>query len=140
MGKPYAVLLLRLVIAWRLLAGTWPYVSNDKPIQEIITFFQSLSLPYPVVSAYVSLYAQFICGILLLLGGYTRGAALILVVNFSVALLVAHLHDPIESSFQAWALWVTAIYFFFHGAGFFSSDKLIEWTRIKSFDIKINDM
>jgi putative oxidoreductase len=139
-GKPYAALILRLVIAWRLLAGTWPYIVSSKPVQEVIGYFQSLHLPFPSVSAYLSLYAQFICGIFLAFGWLTRPATTILFINFSVALLVAHLHDPIESSFQAWALWATAIYFFFHGAGHLSIDKLIDWMSFKSFDIKIDDM
>jgi putative oxidoreductase len=139
-GKPYAVLLLRLIVAWRLLAGTWPYVSASKPIQEVIDFFQLLELPFPAVSAYLSLYAQFACGILLLIGWLTRPAALILFINFSVALWVAHRHDPIETSFQAWALWTISIYFFFHGAGNFSIDTAVDWLRFKTFDVKIDGL
>jgi putative oxidoreductase len=139
-GKPYSILLLRLILAWRLMAGTWPYVSSAKPVSEVIQFFQTLSLPLPASSAYLSLYAQFACGLLLLMGWQTRIAAFVLLINFSVALVAAHLHDPIESSFQAWALWSISIYFFSHGAGYFSVDKLIDWVSFKSFDIKIDNL
>lgn len=139
-GKPIAILILRLIIAWRLVAGTWPYVSTAQPIQEIIEFFQSLPLPFPHVSAYLSLYGQFICGILMLCGWLTRPAAFILFINFSVALLLAHLHDPIESSFQAWALWAVSIYFFFHGGGNISIDSLIDWMSLKGLQIEIDEL
>lgn len=121
-GKPYSILLFRIIIGWRLMAGTWPYVSAAKPVDEVIQFFQSLSLPWPALSAHVSLYAQFVGGVLLLIGWQTRSTAFVLFINFSVALLAAHLHDPIDSSFQAWALWAGAIYFLFNGAGNFSTD------------------
>jgi putative oxidoreductase len=139
-SKSYSILLLRLILAWRLLAGTWPYVSSAKPVSEVIQFFQTLSLPLPAFSAYISLYAQFACGLLLLAGWQTRIAAFVLFINFSVALMAAHLHDPIESSFQAWALWSISFYFFFHGAGHFSIDKLVDWMSFKSFDIKIDNL
>lgn len=137
-GRPYSILLFRLILAWRLLAGTWPYVSSTKPVSEIIEFFQTLSLPLPAFSAYVSLYAQFGCGLFLAIGWQTRMAAFILFLNFSVALLAAHLHDLIESSFQAWALWAGAIYLIFNGAGTISIDcfrhDLNKVNQIESWD------
>jgi len=139
-GGPYIILLLRIITGWRLLAGTWPYLIAEKPVQEVVDFFQSLTIPLPTISAYVSLYAQCACGILLIVGWLTRSAAFILAINFSVALLAAHLHDPIETSFQAWALWVISLYFLFHGAGNLSMDKLIDWFSFKWFEIKIDEL
>jgi putative oxidoreductase len=137
-GLPFSFVLLRIVIAWRLIAGTWPYILGSKSIAEVIAFFQSLNKPLPGISAYVSLYAQFGCGILLVVGWLTRPAALVLTINFSVALLAAHLHDPIESSFQAWALWAISMYFFFHGGGSISIDSfrndLTKLNQIKSWE------
>jgi putative oxidoreductase len=137
---PFSFVLLRVVIAWRLIAGTWPYIFGSRSIAEIMAFFQSLNLPLPGIGTYVSLYAQFGCGILLIVGWLTRPAALILTINFTVALLAAHRHDPIESSFQAWALWAISIYFFFHGGGSISIDRirsnLNEINQIESWDSK----
>lgn len=126
-GKPFSIALLRVVIGIRLIAGTWLFVIQGKPVQGVIDFFLSLSLPVPAVSAYLSIYAQFVCGLMLVVGWFTRQAGLIIFFNFTVAILAAHLNDPIEKSFQAWALWACSFYFLLHGAGQYS----VDWFREK---------
>jgi putative oxidoreductase len=123
-GLPMAIAVLRAVTAWRLWDGTWPYVSRLNSMQDVTSFFESLYIPLPMLSAYLSVYIQFIGSILLFVGWQTRITAFLLVINFSVALLAAHLHDPISKSFQAWALWAIAIFFLFNGAGKYSLDDL----------------
>lgn len=130
-GLPVAIMLLRIVVAWRLWAGTWPYVRALKPIGEIVEFFTVLQIPLPAISAYISLYVQFLSSVFIFIGWQTRVTAFLMTINFSVALLAAHLHDPIEKSFQAWALWAIAIFFLCNGAGKFSLDQ-IEKKRIRS--------
>jgi putative oxidoreductase len=120
--KDFGLLLLRLLIGWRLVAGTWEYAVRIQPLSEVTGFFTALEIPAPAVSAIVSVYAQFACGILLLFGCLTRTSALLMVVNFSVAIVAAHLQDPIEKSFPAWALLVFSILLLINGAGKYSLD------------------
>lgn len=123
-GLPFAITLLRIITAWRLWSGTWPYVSGLQPVADVTGFFKMLNIPLPEFNAYVSLYVQFIGSVLLFVGWQTRLTAFLLAINFTVALLAAHLHDSIEKSFQAWALWAIAIFFMCNGGGKFSLDQL----------------
>jgi putative oxidoreductase len=115
--RDWAPLSLRLIAGWMLLAGSSSIALFINPITGVVDFFQQLNMPVPTVSAYVAIYAQFICGILLILGLWIRQAALVLVFYFSVALLAAHTQDPITQSFPAWALWAMSICLALTGAG-----------------------
>lgn len=124
-GKSYGIIFLRLVIGWRLIAGVWDYAMQIKPMSEVAGFFEQLHLPLPAVSAFVSVYAQFICGILFILGLWTRAAAIFMIINFTVAILAAHLQDGIEQSFAAWAILSASVLFLFNGSGKPAVDNLL---------------
>lgn len=115
--KEYGAIFLRLIIGWRLIAGIFPYVIQSKSINEVIGFFTQLHLPVPMLSAYLSVYAQLICGILYIIGLWVRPAAIILIINFTVAIIAAHLQDSIEKSFAAWVMLAASLFFLFNGAG-----------------------
>ena len=122
----YGILLLRLVAAWRLLAGTWSYTVGVKPMREVADFFESLNMPLPLLSAAISVYAQFICGFLFIIGLLVRPAAVVMILNFSIAIIAAHLEDPIVKSFSAWALLAISACLLFTGG-----DKLSIDNRLK---------
>lgn len=48
----------------------------------------------PVVSLILSAFAEGICSLLIMIGLFTRGAALILMINMAVAFLFVHISDP----------------------------------------------
>lgn len=48
----------------------------------------------PELSLILSAFAEGICSILLMVGLYTRAAALVLMINMSVAFLFVHISDP----------------------------------------------
>jgi putative oxidoreductase len=122
MRKDYGVIFLRFVVAWRLIVGVWPYAIHSKPISEVSEFFTQLHFPLPVVSSYLSVYAQFICGLLFITGLWVRVAAMVLTINFTVAIMSAHLNDGIEKSFAAWVILAVSVCFLLIGAGRFSVD------------------
>ena len=121
--KEYGPFFLRLVIGWRLIAGSWVYAFYNKPIAEVETYFSELHLPFPLLGAWLSVYAQFICGILFIPGCWTRAAAIVMIINFAVAILAAHLNENIQQSFQAWILLAASLFFLFHGPGKLSIDE-----------------
>ncbi|HEV7782301.1 MAG TPA: DoxX family protein [Chitinophagaceae bacterium] len=121
--KEYGAVFLRLVIGWRLIAGVAAYATGTKPISEVSGFFTQLNIPAPSISAWLSVYAQFICGILFIIGLWVRPAALTMIINFSIAIIAAHTGDPVERSFAAWALLATSLFLLFHGAGKLSFDQ-----------------
>lgn len=124
--KAYGVIFLRLVIGWRLMAGVWHYVFQLKPISEVEGFFTTLNLPAPLLSAYLSVYAQFICAILFIIGLWFRPAAMVMIINFTVAIIAAHLNDAIEKSFAAWVILAASCFFLFNGAGKVSIESRIK--------------
>ncbi len=131
--RSYGVIFLRLVIGWRLIAGVWDYVIQIKPMSEVAGFFEQLHLPLPAASAFVSVYAQFVCGVLFILGLWTRPAAILMIINFTVAILAAHLQDGIEQSFAAWAILSASVLFLFNGSGKPAVDNLLNRRRHRIF-------
>lgn len=120
----FGIIFLRVVAGWRLIAGVGDYAFGIKPISEVAVFFQQLHIPLPLLSATVSIYTQLVCSILFLIGLWIRPAALIMTVNFIVAILAAHTHDPIEESFAAWALLAMSVCLLFTGGGKLSLESI----------------
>lgn len=86
-------------------------------MQEFSHFLAGLGLPAPLFAAFVSAYAQFICGLLFVLGAYTRLAALVMVINFIVALLLAHIGKPFLDNYDALVMLFGSAFLLVHGAG-----------------------
>ena len=124
--KDYGPLFLRLITGWRLLAGGLGYAVMSKPITEVESFFQSLHLPAPLFSAYLAVYAQVVCALLFIIGLWVRPAAIVMIINFIVALIAAHSQDPIMKSFSAWVLLAISVCLLFTGAGKPSLDETLK--------------
>ena len=123
--KEYGSFFLRFVIGWRLIAGAWLAISIPGNMSGVKDFFEQLNLPFPLISAYASVYAQFICGILFIIGLWVRPAALVMVINFIVAIAMYDIHYGIEKAFPAWAILAGSLFFLLNGGGKFSADKVI---------------
>jgi putative oxidoreductase len=91
---------------------------------EFRDFLALHGTPFPLLAANVSVYAQFICGILYLIGWLVRPAALVMIINFIAALLIAHIGLSFEQSFDAWMMLMGSVFFLFSGAGKISVDEL----------------
>ncbi|HEY0744545.1 MAG TPA: DoxX family protein [Chryseosolibacter sp.] len=122
--KGYGNLFLRLVIGWRLIDGTQDNVLSWERMLEFRDFLAVHGVPFPLVAANVSVYAQFICGILYMLGWFIRPAAIVMIINFIAALLIAHIGLTFEQSFDAWMMLLGSLFFLFAGAGKISVDEL----------------
>lgn len=89
---------------------------------EFEHFLAGRGVPFPLLGAIVSVYVQFICGILYLLGAASRLTGFLLVVNFVAALLIAHRSDTFVGMFQALTMLFAGLLIFFDGPGKFSVD------------------
>lgn len=114
--------ILRLFLAFVLIYGTQDNVFHWERMIEFRDFLARNGFPYPLLAAHVSAYAQFICGILLALGLFTRVAALVMCVNFLVALGMVHVGLPFEANIAPLAMFFGSVFFLLHGAGSFSLD------------------
>jgi putative oxidoreductase len=129
--KDVGVIFLRLIIGWRLIDGTLDNVLSWERMIEFRNFLEQHNVPAPLVAANVSVYAQFVCGILYILGLWTRPAAIIMIINFVAALIIAHIGLTFEQSFDALMMLFGSVFFLFYGAGKYSVDEKL-YRRKKS--------
>lgn len=121
------IFILRLFIGVRLIYGTIDNVFSWDRMLEFRDFLAAQGFPMPHVCAVVSVYAQFICGIMILIGFKIRWAAAIMIFNFFVAV---GLHLSIKDGFEAmtppYAILFSCILFFLEGAGRFGVDTQVK--------------
>lgn len=122
--KDYAAVFIRLVVGFHLIYGTQDNVFSYARMEEFAEFLRVRGVPFPLFSAFLSAYAQFVCGILFMLGAGVRYAAIVMIVNFVAAIVIAHLGDTYPNTFPALMMLAAACFFLIHGAGKLSVDDL----------------
>ena len=121
----WGVLALRLAVGVRLVEGTQDNVFSAERMEEFARFLAAHGTPLPTFSAYLSAYAQFICGSLFVLGLFTRPASAVMTINFIAALVIAHRSTPFLQTWPALMMLAAALYFLFCGPGRLSLDAFI---------------
>lgn len=125
--KEYGVIFIRLIIGFHLIYGTQDNVFSYARMEEFAAFLSARGVPFPLFSAFLSAYAQFICGILIIIGAATRFAGAVMIVNFIAALIIAHIGDAYPNMFPALMMLAAACFLFIHGPGKMSVDD--RWGR-----------
>lgn len=118
-------LVLRLVVAFVLVYGTADNVLSHNRMMEFRDFLAERGTPFPLFSAHLSAYAQFICGLLIAFGLATMPAGLVMVVNFVCAYVIAHLGQPVEANWAPILMLAASTLFFIHGPGAVSVDEVL---------------
>lgn len=121
--REYGPLFVRLVVGFILIHGTQDNVFSHERMVEFRDFLAARSVPAPMFAAYLSAYAQFVCGILFVIGLLVRPAAAVMVVNFVAALLIAHLGAPLDAARLALCMLFCSLFLLFHGPGKLSIDE-----------------
>jgi uncharacterized membrane protein YphA (DoxX/SURF4 family) len=137
------LLLIRIYIGYQCIITGWAHLHHLSTTTE---YFASLHIPMPEFSVIVSANAELFFGALLLIGFASRIAALVLTINFIVAMLTVQLSNY-DSSFRELgsAIWnydqrpilkdtafpylATALIVLFFGAGYLSIDGIIRAVR-----------
>ncbi|WP_299824018.1 DoxX family protein [uncultured Pontibacter sp.] len=130
----YGVLFIRLAIGVFLLYGVQDNVFSWDRMLEFRDFLEERKVPYPLLAAHLSVYLQFICGILLLIGGAVRWVGLLLIINFTAAILIAHTGQSFPQYYPAAQLIAVGFFFLFNGAGPVSMDAYLHRKRAQSID------
>ncbi|MFY9619055.1 MAG: DoxX family protein [Pyrinomonadaceae bacterium] len=123
--KEYGVIFIRLIVGFHLIYGTQDNVFSYARMQEFAGFLSARHVPFPLFAAFVSVYAQLICGLLFLAGAATRPAAAVMIVNFVAAIVIAHLGDAYPNMFPALMMLAASCFFLIHGAGKLSVDSVL---------------
>ena len=127
--REYGAFFVRLVVAFVLVYGTQDNVFSHERMLEFRDFLAARRVPFPLISAHLSAYAQFVCGILYALGLFVRPAALVMAFNFVAALVIAHLDAPLDAARLALCMLFSSLFLLFHGAGALSLDEYISGRR-----------
>jgi putative oxidoreductase len=121
--REYGALFIRLAVGSRLIYGVQDNVLSSAHMLEFRDFLAQHGFPFPLFSAHLSVYAQLLAGILFLLGAFTRPAAVVMILNFAVALLMVHIGHPYEQSWPAFMMLAAGLFFLFNGPGALSVDE-----------------
>ncbi|MFN2439369.1 MAG: DoxX family protein [Chitinophagaceae bacterium] len=89
-------------------------------------FLQQFNFPMPLLSAIISVYAQLVAGLMFIVGWKIRYAAILMIINFFIALIMVHKSDSFELITPALAIFFISILFLFQGAGKYSLDDNID--------------
>ena len=115
--REYGALFIRLAVGARLVYGTADNVFSRARMIEFEHFLALHGTPFPSVGAHVSVYAQFICGVLFVIGLWTRPAGALMAVNFVSALAIAHRSTGFLETWPALMMLAAGLFFLFNGAG-----------------------
>jgi putative oxidoreductase len=116
-NKDIGIILLRAFVGLRLLYGVADNIFSWDHMLAFEQFLAANGFPLPLISAVLSVYAQFICGTMILIGFHIRIASFLMIVNFLTAILMVHLGDTFEGMTPALAMLFSCILFFFYGSG-----------------------
>ena len=119
------LMLLRVVTGAFLVHGTLDNVLSNERMQEFVVFLTQNGFPVPHLMAPLSVYAQFICGALLVLGLLTRWAGAIIAFNFVVAVVMVHWHQDFRGWWPALVLVLLGLHFMAQGGGRFALDAVL---------------
>lgn len=115
--REYGMFFVRLIVGFHLIYGTADNVFSWARMLEFRDFLAAQGVPFPLFSAHLSAYAQFIAGILFIVGFLVRPAAMVMIVNFICALLIAHRTGGYPPAALAWIMLFSSIAFLVHGPG-----------------------
>jgi putative oxidoreductase len=120
--KEIGHLLIRVVFGAFLMINGWDKLTNFSSYS--LNFFDPFGLGSEASVALV-VFAEFVCGLFLILGLLTRISALPVLITFIIASFVAHAHDGFAVQQTALLYLFLSFYFLLTGSGSYSLDEKI---------------
>ena len=108
---------LRALTGAFLMHETWDNVSSKARMGEFVQFLDQFGFLFPWIMAPLSVAVQFGCGILLILGLFTRIAGLLIAANFVVAVVMVHWNEAFRGWWPAIVLVFLGLHFAAAGSG-----------------------
>lgn len=112
-------LFLGIAMAWAHGLGKLP------PADRMIEGVTAMGFPLPIVFAWAAALSEFIGGVLIALGLFTRYSAFFLAITMAVAGFIVHGADPFGTKELAFFYLAGSTLLVFTGAGSFSLDRII---------------
>lgn len=123
------LLALRLVVGGHPAYMTWDNVTSWARMEHFAGFLDSHGFAYPLACAVLSVAGQFLGGLALVAGVFTRFAGLVIAFNFVVAIWMVDAKAPYPAAFPALALVAGGLCLMFTGAGRWSLDAA--WRKVR---------
>lgn len=120
-----ALALLRIATGTFIVDGVWDNIVSGERMTEFVKFMVSAQFPMPEFWAPFSVYTQFIAGLLIITGLFTRWGGLVLVATFLVGLIMVHWQQPLREMWPALALVLIGATLVTQGGGRWSVDALL---------------
>lgn len=121
-----ALLALRLLTGAFLVHGVWDNIISAERMAEFTGFLTANDFVAPHFMAPLSVYAQFLIGIALILGLTTRWAGLLLAFNFIIGVVMVHWNQSFREWWPAIVLVGLGLLFATQGAGRYALDTILE--------------
>jgi putative oxidoreductase len=121
--QPFGALLMRLVLGASMAIHGYQKVIPNGALHHYAHYVVTLGLPYWL--GYVSAFTEFIGGIFLIIGLFTRLAAFLVAINMLVAFATVGVHEGFGIYMNILALTAIALMLLFAGAGSLSFDRKI---------------
>ena len=119
-----ALLGLRGLTGAFLVWGVWDNIADPARMTEFVEFLRHFNFPAPEFMAPLSVWFQFGCGVLFILGLLTRWAGLLMTFNFIVGFAMVHLADDFRAQFPALILIAVSFYLATAGGGRYALDRV----------------
>jgi putative oxidoreductase len=116
-NQSVGLFILRLFVGLRLIYGVIDNILSWDRMLEFESFLNKVGFPFPLACAVISVYAQFVAGVMIVAGWKIRYAALLMIFNFTVAWIMVDRFGTIEQMTPALAMLFCNILFLFSGSG-----------------------
>ncbi|MBW3567433.1 MAG: DoxX family protein [Proteobacteria bacterium] len=119
-------LLLRVVTGTFLVHGTWDNIASGARMIEFVQFLEKYGFWQPALMAPLSVWAQFLAGLALLTGTFTRVAGAVIAFNFIVAVVMVHWALDFRGWWPALILVFIGLHAMARGSGTYGVDAFLE--------------
>lgn len=117
-----SILLLRLFFGGMFAYYGWGKIQN---YDAILPQFGDIIGIGPKLSFNLVIFGEFVCGILIALGLFTRLSVVPSFITMVVAFFVAHGNDPFENKIPAFTYLILSVIIFINGSGKYALDALL---------------
>ena len=115
--REFGMFFVRLIVGFHLIYGTADNIVSWARMVEFSHFLGERGVPFPLFAANLSAWAQFVCGTLFIIGLFVRPAAVVMIINFICALLIAHRTGGYQPAAPALFMLFSSIALLIHGPG-----------------------
>ena len=119
------VLALRVFVGAFLVWGVLDNVTSAGRMEEFVKFVRANGFPWPGFMARLSVWAQLVCGGLLIAGLLTRLAGIVMCGHFIVAVAMVHWGQDFRGQWPALILVFVCAFFALNGGGRWSLDRAL---------------